>query len=104
MHQLKSVHLRYNITYNKLSNEMQRKAVHLLLCKFTLHVSGANHTYPQGTQNCNYSLRYWSYFLFSYLPWPLWREVAAQKIRLVLEAVVTVLCIPEDGVFDTRYM
>jgi len=47
------------------------------------------------TQNCNYSLRYWSYFLCSYLSltwpkqsiilqvhstWPCWREVAAQKI------------------------
>ena len=37
----------------------------------------------RSTQNCNYSLRYGSYFLCSYLPptwptWPLWREVAAQ--------------------------
>jgi len=26
---------------------MQRKAVYLLLCKFTLHVSGVNHTHHQ---------------------------------------------------------
>jgi len=28
----------------------------------------------RSTQNCNYSLRYWSYFLCSYLPptWPSW--------------------------------
>jgi len=51
------------------------------------------------TQNCNYSLRYWC----SYLPpswpraWPRWREVTAQKIWPVPEAVVTVLCTPEDG-------
>jgi len=81
----------------------------------------------RGTQNCNYSLRYWSYFLCSYIPttwqsfllsgvhktvttasgtghifcaaatlqsdkaWPRWREVAA-----VPEAVVTVLCTPDD--------
>jgi len=34
----------------------------------------------RNTQNCNYSLRYWSYFLCSYLPptWPRWREVAAR--------------------------
>ena len=37
----------------------------------------------RSTQNCNYSLRYWSYFLCSYLPpmwptWSRWREVAAQ--------------------------
>ena len=48
------------------------------------------------TQNCNYSLRYWSYFFCSYLPptwqsWPRWMEVAA-----VPEAVVTVMCIPDD--------
>jgi len=40
----------------------------LLFCKFTLHVSGVNHTHHQvytKLQNCNYSLRYWSYFLCS---------------------------------------
>jgi len=31
------------------------------------------------------------------LPWPRWREVAAQKIWPLLEAVVTVLCTPDDG-------
>ena len=29
--------------------------------------------------------------------WPRWREVAAQKIWPVPEAVVTVLCTPDDG-------
>ena len=38
----------------------------------------------RNTQNCNYSLRYWSYFLCSYLTptwptWPRWREGAAQQ-------------------------
>ena len=52
----------------------------------------------RGTQNCYYSFRYWLYFLCSYLPptwptWPRWREVAAP----VPEAVVTVLCTPDDG-------
>jgi len=52
--------------------------------------------------NCSYSLRYWSYFLCTYLPptwpsWPCWLEVAAQKILPVPEAVVTVSCIPDDG-------
>ena len=76
----------------------------------------------KSTQNCNYSLRYWSYFFvhtppsnvvklvifFVQLPpsnvaklawshWPRWREVAAQKIWSVPEAVVTVLCTPDDG-------
>jgi len=51
----------------------------------------------RSTQNCKYSLRYWSYFLCSYLP-PTWLSlatlegVAAQKIWPVPEAVVTVLC------------
>jgi len=41
----------------------------------------------RSTQNSNYSLRYWSYFLCSYLP-PTWP---------VPEAVVRVLCTPDDG-------
>jgi len=51
------------------------------------------------TQNCNYNIRYWSCCAVQLppsnvakLPWPRWREVAAQKIWPVLEAVVTVLC------------
>ena len=53
----------------------------------------------RSTQNCNYSLRYWSYFLCSYLPptsprWSRWREVAAVPVP---EAVVTVLCTPDGG-------
>jgi len=31
------------------------------------------------------------------LAWPRWREVAAQKIWQVPEAVVTILCTPDDG-------
>ena len=44
----------------------------------------------RSTQNCNYSLRYCA-------AWPRWREVAAQKIWPVPEAVVTVLCTPDYG-------
>ena len=32
-------------SYTKLSNEIQHKAVYLLFCKFTLHVSGVSHTH-----------------------------------------------------------
>ena len=50
------------------------------------------------TQNCNYSLRYWSATSLQHGPaWPSWRGVAAQKIWPVLEAVFTVLCTPGDG-------
>ena len=47
----------------------------------------------RGTQNCNYSLRYWSYFLCSYLP-PTWPSLATLGggSCTVPEVVVTVLC------------
>ena len=60
----------------------------------------------RSTQNCNYSLRYWSYFYVQLPPsnvadlgqaWPHWREVDAQKLWPVPEALVTVLCTPDDG-------
>ena len=52
----------------------------------------------RGTQNCNYSLRYWSYILCSYLPptWPSWPLMEGGSCT-VQEAVVTVLCAPDDG-------
>jgi len=55
----------------------------------------------RSTQNCNYSLGYWSYFCTATSlqrgQARSWREVAVQKIWPVLEAVVTVLCTPDDG-------
>jgi len=50
------------------------------------------------TQNCNYSLRCWSYFLCNYLP-PTWPSLATLEggSCKVPEAVVTVLCTPDDG-------
>ena len=51
----------------------------------------------RSTQNCNYSLRYCTATsLQRGQAWPRWREVAAQKIWPVPEAVVTVLCTPDD--------
>jgi len=52
----------------------------------------------RSTQKCNYSLRYWSYFLCSYLP-PTWPRLATLEggSCTVPEAVVTVLCTPDDG-------
>ena len=50
------------------------------------------------TQTCNYSLRYCAATsLKRGQAWPRWSEVAAQKIWPVPEAVVTVLCTPDDG-------
>ena len=50
----------------------------------------------RSTQNCNYSLRYWSYFLCCYLP-PTWPSLATLEggSCTVPEAVVTVLCTPD---------
>jgi len=52
----------------------------------------------RSTQNCNYSLLYWSYFLCSYLP-PTWPSLATLWGGRwpVPEAVVTVLCTHDDG-------
>jgi len=52
----------------------------------------------RNTPNWNYSLRYLSYFLCSYLP-PTWPRLATLEGSscTVLEAVVTVLCTPDDG-------
>jgi len=46
------------------------------------------------TQNCNYSLQYWSYSLCSYLPptwpiWPCWKEVLLSKHLFQLLIIVT---------------
>jgi len=57
------------------------KIVYLLFCKFTLHVSCVNYTNVAKAK----------------LAWPRWREAAAQKIWPVPEAVVAVLCNPDDG-------
>jgi len=55
----------------------------------------------RNTQNCNYSLRYCAvpppFPQRGQEAWPSWREIAAQKIRPVPEAVVTVLCTHGDG-------
>jgi len=69
-----------------ISNETQHKAVYLLFCKFTLHVSGVN----QPPVLCSYLPPTWP-------TWPYWREVAAQNMWPVPESLVTVLCAPDDG-------
>jgi len=48
--------------YQQLPNETQHKAVYLLFCEFTLHVSVSTPPIFRSKQNCNYSLRYSSYF------------------------------------------
>jgi len=70
---------------------MQHKAFYLLFCKFTLHVSGVNHSQPSGVHKTVTTASGTGHILCSYLP-PTW----PQKIWPVPEAVVTVLCIPDD--------
>ena len=57
------------------------------------------HSFRKGNW-CNYSLRYWSYFLCSYLP-PTWPSLAMLEggSCTVPEAVITVLCTPNDGLW-----
>jgi len=52
----------------------------------------------RSTQKCNCSLRYWSYFLCSYLP-PTWPILAGSCTKNMTspEAVVTFLCAPNYG-------
>ena len=51
----------------------------------------------RSTQNCNYSLQYCAATSIQRgQAWPRWREVDAQKIWPVPEAVVEVLCTPDD--------
>ena len=52
----------------------------------------------RSTQYCNYSIRYWSYFLWNYFP-PTWPSLATLEGSswTVPGAVVTVLCTPHDG-------
>ena len=53
----------------------------------------------RSTQNCNYSLQYWLYFLCRYLLPPTWSSLATLEGSscTVSEAVVAVLCTPDDG-------
>ena len=68
----------------------------------SLYIFQVSTTPIRSTQNCNYSLRYWSCCTVQLPPsnvaklvWPRWREATAQKIWSVAEALVTVLCTPD---------
>ena len=78
---------------------MQHKVVYLLFCKFTLHVSGVNHTHRSGVHKTVTTASGTGHIFCAVTSlqrgqaWPRWREVAAPEP----EAVVTVLCTPDDG-------
>ena len=82
---------------------MRNKAVYLLFCKFTLHVSGCQPHRSSGVHKTvtTASSTLQLHTLQRDQAWPRWR---AKKILPVPEAVVTVLCTPDDGVVDTRNM
>jgi len=74
------------------------KKVYLLFCKFTLHVSGVNHTYHQEYTK----LQLQPLVLCSYLlrTWPSLATLeggSCTKIWPLPEAIFTVLCTPDDG-------
>jgi len=69
---------------------MQHKAVYFILQVHSTCFGCSATPIIRITQNCNYSLRYWSYFFAQISP----SNVANLAI---LEAVVTVLCSPDDG-------
>jgi len=48
----------------------------------------------RSTQNCNYSLRYWSYFFRQIPPFNVAKLATLEGVP---EAVITVLCSPDDG-------
>jgi len=74
---------------------MQHKTVYLLFCKFTLHVSGVNHTHHQEYTKLTAS---GTGHIFVQLP----LSNVANLVTLeggsctVREAVVTILCTPDD--------
>ena len=74
---------------------MQHKAVYLLFCKFTLHVSGVNHTHHREYTKLKIQPPVLVIFFCAATSrqcgqaWPRWREVP--------ESVLTVLRTPEDG-------
>ena len=64
----------------------------------SLYMFRVSITHITSTQNCNYSLRYFTATsLQRDQAWPRWREVAAKKIWPIPKAVVTVVCTPNDG-------
>jgi len=67
---------------------MQYKAVYLLFCKFTLRVSGSTTPIIRSTQNC---------FHRGQASLATMEGGSCTKIWPVPEAVVTVLCTPDDG-------
>ena len=77
---------------------MQHKAVHLSFCKFTLHVLGCQPHPSSGIHKTVTTASSTGHIFCAAASlqrgqaWPRWREVAA-----VPEALVTVLCTPDDG-------
>jgi len=71
---------------------MQHKAVYLLLCKFTPRVSGVNHTHHQ-----EYTKLLTTAFGTGHIFCAASLATLERGSCTVPEAVVTVLCTPDDG-------
>ena len=77
---------------------MQHKAVYLLFCKFTLHVSGVNRTHYQECTKLQLQLPVLVIFFVQLPPCNVAKLATLEGGRFTVpEAVVTVLCTPDDG-------
>ena len=77
---------------------MQHKAVYLLFCKFTLHVSGANHTHISGVHKTVTTASGTVQLSPSNMTKLATLEGGSRAKNMTsTEAVVTVLCTPDDG-------
>ena len=94
----------YRQCFNVNKNPTRCNSMQIFIyCKVSLHVSGVTAPIVRSTKNCNRSLRYRSWYWYSYLLRP-WREVAAPVSWPVPEAAVTVFSTPDDGCCDTQNM
>ena len=98
MEVLVSVSMDITVKMNKNPTRCNSMQI-FIYCKITLHTSGVTTPIIRSAKDCNRSLRYRSYYRYSFFPptWPRWREVAVPIIWPVPEAVVTVFCAPDDG-------
>jgi len=80
---------------------MQHKAVYLLFCKFTLHVSGVNHTPSSGVHKTVTTASGTGHiFCASYLP-PTWPSSPSKVAKLARPRWRQVAAHPTSGVHKT---
>ena len=103
--QILCLRLRTSLIYiNNIQRDATQSSLFIILQGHYMFRVSTTHNI-RSTQNCNYSLRYWSYFLCSYLP-PTWPSLATlergsckyRKLQLQFCVLLKV------GVADTQNM